>query len=69
MLYYTSLIYFVPRKPELCYSSGPFTGPQQFHSMSDLKAPLINIQHGLIQLFMLYESELGPNTMEAAKNI
>ena len=21
MLYYTSLIYFVPRKPELCYSS------------------------------------------------
>ena len=28
-MYYTSLIYFVPRKPELCYSSGPFTGPQQ----------------------------------------
>ena len=29
MLYYTSLIYFVPLKPELSYSSGLFTGPQQ----------------------------------------
>ena len=28
-----SLIYFVPRKPKLCYSSGPFTGPQQKHKL------------------------------------
>ena len=39
MLYYTSLIYFVPCKLELCYSSGPFTGPQQFVTfMTLLKA-------------------------------
>ena len=30
MLYYASLIYFVPRKHELFYSSRPFIGPQQF---------------------------------------
>ena len=30
MFYYTSLIYSIPHKPKLCYSSGPFTAPQQY---------------------------------------
>ena len=35
MLY--SLIYFVPCKPKLCYSSRPFTGPQHLWELWKLK--------------------------------
>ena len=35
MLYYTSLIFFVPRKPVLCYSSEPFTGPRHLLKLTD----------------------------------
>ena len=39
------------------------------HSMCDLKAPQMNVQHSLIQELLLYEFKLGHNTAEATKNI
>ena len=39
------------------------------HSVHDLKATQMNVQHSLIHEFMLYEFELSHNTMEATQNI
>ena len=39
------------------------------HSVYDLKAAQMNMQHCPIQKFMLNESELNHSTMEASKNI
>ena len=39
------------------------------HSMCDLKAALMNMHHSLIQELMLYEFELGNNTVEATKKM
>ena len=39
------------------------------HSICDLKAAHMNIQHSLIYALMFYEFQLGHNATEAAKNI
>ena len=39
------------------------------HSVSDLKATQMNVQHSLIQELLLYKFELGHKATEATKNI
>ena len=39
------------------------------HSVCDLKATQMNVQHSLIQELRLFESELGHNAAEVTKNI
>ena len=48
---------------------GTLTCCALLHSVWNLKAAQINVQHCLLQEFMLYKSELSHNTTEATKNI
>ena len=53
MMNYTSLIYFVPRKPELYYSSRPFTGPQQVSGSSGDNESIFEPISSLISFLLL----------------
>ena len=48
---------------------GVLTCPALFHSVGDLKAVQMNVQHSLIQEFMLYKFELDHSNTETSKNI